>query len=53
MKLHRWSDVRRKAFTPEQIEKQDRKIEKELEALGGELEVVARFGDKAVKLRGV
>jgi DNA-binding XRE family transcriptional regulator len=101
MKLHRWDDVRRKAFTPEQIEKQDRKIEKELlelnlkavrelagktqvevaetsgisqaeissaeqrkdhlvstlrryvEALGGELEVVARFGDKAVKLRGV
>jgi len=24
-----------------------------VEALGGELEVVARFGDKAVKLRGV
>jgi hypothetical protein len=24
-----------------------------VEALGGELEIVARFGDKAVKLRGV
>lgn len=101
MKLHRWSDVRRKAFTPDQIAKQDQKIEKELlelnlravrqlagktqaelaetagtsqgeiseaerrkdhlvstlrryvEALGGELEVLARFGDRTVKLRGV
>jgi len=101
MKLHRWEDVRRKALTPEQIEKTNRKIEGELlelnlramreligktqadlaeeaetsqgeiseaerrkdhlvstlrryvEALGGELEVIARFGDRTVKLHGV
>jgi predicted transcriptional regulator len=101
MKLHRWDDVRRKAFTPEQIDKTDKKVEAEIlelnlramreligktqadlaeeaktsqgeiseaerrkdhlvstlrryvKALGGELEVIARFGDRSVKLHGV
>jgi hypothetical protein len=29
------------------------KLRRYVEALGGELEVIARFGDKTVKLRGV
>lgn len=98
MKLHKWSDLREKTFTPAQIEEHDRKIQEEIlrmnlkeirkmlgvtqtevakiakmnqsdlsrtekrndhlistlrryvKALGGDLEVVARFGNKAIHL---
>lgn len=101
MKLHKWSDLKRRMFTPKQLEEIRREVEKELlemnlramremlgktqvelaeeaemqqseiskterrtdhllstlrryvEALGGELEVIANFGDKRIRLKGV
>jgi hypothetical protein len=101
MKLHKWSDLRKQKFTPEQLAKTDRRVQQEIlrlnlralrellgktqvqlakatkmnqsdlskaenrtdhlvstlrryvEALGGHLEILATFGDKQVKLRGV
>lgn len=98
MKLHKWSDLRKETFTPEHIEKVDRKVQEEIlkmnlkeirkmlgltqtdvakvakmnqsdlslterredhlvstlrryvKALGGDLEIVARFGNKAIHL---
>lgn len=98
MKLHKWSDLRKEMFTPEHIEKVDRKVQEEIlrmnlkeirkmlgltqtdvakvakmnqsdlslterrddhlvstlrryvKALGGDLEIVARFGNKAIHL---
>src|SRR5438105_15078897 len=101
MKLHKWKDIEAKRFTPEQIARSEKWVERELlemdlravreltgktqeevakaaemtqselsrverredhristirriiEALGGELEVTAIFGDKRVRLRAV
>ncbi len=101
MKKHRWSELRKRTFTPDEIAETDRRVEQEIidlnlralrelvgktqvdvaaqadlsqsdvskierrqdhrlstlrryvEALGGELEVIARFGDKSIKLHGV
>lgn len=101
MKLHKWSDIRERKFTPEQLAELDRQVQQEIlqlnlqalrkllgktqaqvtkatrtaqadlseaerrnnhlvsilrryvEALGGQLEVFATFGDKKLKLDGV
>ncbi len=101
MKLHKWSELRRKKFTSEQLARLDRRLEREIlqlnlramrelvgktqvelakltkmsqsdlskaehradhlvstlrryvEALGLQLEVIATFGDKTIKLRGI
>lgn len=101
MRVRKWATLRKKIFTPEEIEQTDKLVEKELlemnlralrefvgksqeqvastakmnqsdlskaerrqdhllstlrrfvEALGGELSVVATFGDKQIRLRGV
>ncbi len=101
MKTHRWKDIEKKHFTPDQVKKAKAWAERELlemdlravrelvgktqadvaratkmtqplisraetredhrlstlrryiEALGGELEVIAKFGNKMVRLRGV
>ena len=101
MRVHKWADLKRRTFTPKQLEQIRQEVEKELlemnlramremlgktqidvaegaettqsevskaerrddhllstlrryvEALGGELEVIANFGDKRVRLRGV
>lgn len=101
MKVHKWADLKRRKFTPAQLEEIEREVEKELlemnlramrellgktqvevadaaeisqsevskaekrgdhllstlrryvEALGGELEVIANFGDKRIRLKGV
>lgn len=101
MKVHKWSELRKKRFSPEQLARTDSRVEREIlqmnlramreltgktqvelakiskmsqsdlskaehradhlvstlrryvEALGGQLDVIATFGDKTIKLRGV